>query len=812
MTIYNCLRQITLLLLCIAPLYANSTLVGATLAQKRAELEGQISEDDEALKRTIKTMNQELHKHKEELLQLSVETHEQYKKMIAEKPDSESASQLLSEKIPAIENLRVQIAIQEKNWKELSKGLATQEDEALWHQPDTTIGQLVIDYGSQDHVYLMPPEISSLKVNISSQLTVPRASWNEMIDLILASYGIGTKQLNTFVRQLFFLRLNQSGPATICDKREELLVMPIDRRVCFVITPPPTELRRIYQFLEKFVPQEQMTFQTIGSNIVMIGLVKEVLELHKIYDFLSSPKQAHRYKLVTLQKAQSEEIVQILHSLFDSDGGLGGVGEGKLPFISGDSASGFRVIALKHPAQSLFLLGRADQIEKASQIITDIESRINEAQEKTLYWYPCKHSEAEDLAKVLSQVYVKMVTAPSAFNGDKAKDFFRKMRDSKPQPKPQMDEGNVPPLIVAPPMVEPTDPSKRRPFDAQDNFIVDPKTNSIVMVVEAVLLDKMKELIKLLDVPKKMVQIDVLLFEKKITGRNNFGLNLLRLGEAASHKNRSELFWNHGKKRKSDHKGILFFAISRLSSSHMPSYDIAFNFLMAQEDLQINANPSVMTVNQTPAKIALVEEISLNTGVVEIDSTKTAHLKDSFTRAQYGITIQITPTIHAKADGLEEPNEKKFITLSTDITFDTTGGRHHNRPDVTRRNIKNEVRIADGETVILGGLRRKVSTEDQESIPFLGELPGIGKLFSTTSLTDHSTEMFIFITPRIVPDAGEEYRAMRTQELLKRPGDLPEFLEEIELAKRDSKRLLFEKSLRMLFGRADAFNLSSRKS
>lgn len=825
MTTYNlesCVKKCLLLLsFCIALFASSSQIHAASLSEKRAALAGRPFEgDDESLRATIKAMNHDLAEKKALLLKLTTETHALYEETRKEQKDEEATTNLLTnllaEKLHLIEQARNEIKAQEGKWKDLSKDLLEEEDEGLWHQPDTTIGQLVIDYGSLDHVYLMPPEIGGLKVHISSQLTVPRASWNEMLELILASYGIGVKQLNTFVRQLFFLRLNQSAPATICDKREELLVMPLEARVCYVITPPPTELRRVYQFLEKFVPQEQMTFQMIGSNIVMVGLVKEILELHKVYDFLSSPKQTHEYKLVTLQKAQSEEIAQILHSLFEGDAmrSFGEGGDKHAPFFPGDTNSGFRVITLKHPAQSLFLLGRRDQIEKAVQIISDIESRINEAQEKTVYWYPCKHSEAEELAKVLSQVYAKMVSAPSAFTGQKAKDFFKKAQDTKTPPKPNNeDNGYTPPLVVPRDMVEPSDFSKKRSVEIHDNFIVDPKTNSIVIVVEAALLEKLKELLKLLDVAKKMVQLDVLLVEKKITDHSNFGMNLLRLGHAASHKHRTSLAWNEGKKKKEHHKGILHYSISRLKSTHLPAYDLAFNFLLTQENVQINANPSVVTINQTPAKIAVVEEISLNTGVVEIDTTKAAHLKDSYTRAQYGTTIQITPTIHSKAEGLDETNERKYITLATEIKFDTTDGRGKNssRPDITTRFVKNEVRIADGETVILGGLRRKVSSDDRESIPFLGELPGVGKLFGTSSLSDNSTEMFIFITPRIVPDAGDEYRAMRLQELLKRPGDLPEFLEEIELAKRDTKRLLFERSLRMLFGKADAFNVSSRK-
>jgi general secretion pathway protein D len=354
------------------------------------------------------------------------------------------------------------------------------------------------------------------------------------------------------------------------------------------------------------------------------------------------------------------------------------------------------------------------------------------------------------------------------------------------------------------------------------------------MVVEASVLPKLRELIKKLDVPKKMVQIDVLLFEKRVSDNNTFGLNLLRMGQAASDKHVRSLTWNHGKhhkhkKRKHhgdhdrddhddredreegspDQKGILQFLISRHAHGIIPAYDLAYNFLLAQEDISINANPTVTTVNQTPAKIAIVEQISVNTGVVEIDTTKATRLKDSYSREEYGIIISITPTIHAKTEDDDEPNAPKFIHLSTDLVFDTTRPSKDNRPDVTRRNIKNEVRVADGETVILGGLRRKIASDNAEMVPFLGELPGVGKLFGITSMEDSSTEMFIFLTPRIVPDKSDDFRKMRQETIMVRPGDVPEFLQELEAARKKEKRKLFENSIKLLLGRPDNSFLGS---
>ncbi len=719
-----------------------------------------------------------------------------------------------------ISSLQKELRALEQEWKDVAIEESDDEIEGLWHQPDSTIGQLVIDYSSGDAVFVMPPDIAGFKIHLSSRLSVPRASWNEMLDVILANFGIGIKSLTPFVKQLYFLRLNQSGLRCITDDRKMLDALPLEDRIAFVCSPPSGELRRILQFLEKFAPQEQLSVQMVGGHLALIGQVREVKDLMKVYDFIASPKRAQEYRIITLKRADSEEVAKILTCIFEGEmtrAGDGGAGNTPPPsmLLPQDASFGFRVIPLKYPASSLFFIGKHEQIEKACSIVQDLEVSIGEVQEKTIHWYACRHSEAEELAKVLSQVYCKMmgVTAQAPLKGISSgpkPDALSTM-----QAKIQAREHAEDSLIVDSSPVAMSTEKSSGSQGISENFIVDPKTNSIIMVVENYVYPNLKELLQKLDVPKRMVQIDVLLFEKKVSDSSSMGLSRLKMGDAASGRKRDGLLWTdvshetakrkqkHHKKENKDHKesigGILEFFISRGRSGVFPAYDLAYQFLLTQEDIQINANPTVTTVNQTPAKIAVVDQISINTGAVEFDKD---HVKDSYSRAEYGITIQITPTVHSKIDE-ENNDEPKFVTLTTDIIFDSTRPDKHERPDVTRRNIKNEVRVQDGETVILGGLRRKLSSGQEQMIPFLGELPGLGKLFSMSSLSDSNTEMFIFLTPRILPDDHEQWKEVRRKELARRPGDTPEFLDEVLEARRAKKEMLMSKSIRMLIGKPD---------
>jgi general secretion pathway protein D len=792
-----------------ALLGASTVLSGMSFSEKREQLTQQEKGGDETELRAIQDA---LQQKKEELNAHYVHLHELLlpQNAVNQTPSEEQLIKA-AEFRKNIIDVQKQINALEKEWKDIAGSEANDDFEGLWHQPDTTIGQLVIDYNPGDVVYIMPPDIAALKIHVSSRLSVPRAAWKEMLEVILSSCGVGIKPLTPFLKQLYVLRVNQSGLYSITDDRLVLNDLPPDEKIAFVCSPPTGDLRRVYQFLEKFAPQEQVIVQLVGGHLLIVGLVREVKDLMKVYDFVASPKCSQEYRIVSLQRADSEEMAKILTSIFEGD--ISKASESPLNdksnvFVPTEASFGFRVIALKYPASSLFFLGKHEQIERACQIIKEVEVSIGEVQEKTIQLYPCKHSEAEELAKVLSQVYVKLMGL-SGQNVPRGKKSVGKPSELQlMKTKIEARERAQDALIVDSTPVSLATKKTNEGDIASENFIVDQKTNSIIMVVEAYIWPKLKELLHKLDIPKRMVQIDVLLFEKKIGDSSSIGLSNLKMADAASKKTREGLTWQategskkKGKKKSSggDSTGILEFFLSRKRNGWLPAYDLAYQFLLSQEDIQINANPSITTVNQTQAKIAVVDQISINTGAVEFDRD---HFKDSYSRAEYGITIQITPTIHAKIDE-EGTSEPKYITLATDIIFDSARSDKNDRPNVTRRNVKNEVCIRDGETAILGGLRRKESTGTQHIIPFLGELPGIGKLFASSQLSDLNTEMFIFLTPKILSDDRDEWKEARLKELVKRPGDLPEFMKEVQEARGAQEHMLMEKSLRMLIGKPD---------
>ncbi len=688
----------------------------------------------------------------------------------------QSAYRDLLKEIQTITNA---IHLVQEQWREVALGSLEQDSYGLWHQPETTVGQLIIDYGSQDYVYMIPPEIAEKKLTISSHMPIPRESWGAMLEMILAQSGVGIQQLNPYLRRLFLIEHGGIALKFLTNRPEDLNLIPGDALVGYLLSTGAFDPTQTLQFLERFSSQSTMQMDVIGHDIVIIASAQQVKEVLKVYDFVRSKKRGREYKMLALRKIDVKDAQEMIYALFFNSSvkekGKKGV------------RSTLQILPLKS-LKALFICGSKEEIKRATDVLEDLESQVEDSHEKVVHWYNCKHTEAEDLADVLAQVYALM--SQSKFDTGEGGDSVRSdPSDTQSQ------------MVVSPGMVSMNEKKGQKQKVRKDNFIVDVKTGAIIMVVEKESLGSLKRVIQKIDIPKKMVRIDILLFEKRVIDSNRFGLNLLKLGADASGITKTGLSFQ-GVSSGGKSKGILDFSLARPKRGIMPAYELAYNFLISQEDIQVNANPSIVTVNQTPAAIDLVDEISINTGVVEISAgNNDLFAKNAFERKQYGIHINITPTVHAAVG--EGDDLSQFITLKTDIVFDTTKSDKDNRPQVFRRHINNEVRIADGQTVILGGLRQKDLKDTSESVPFLGEIPGFGKFFSNTEMTDTSTEMFILLTPRVIHDSVNDLDALKQADLTKRPGDYPEFLERLQEAKEHERSRLFESGIKMLFGRLE---------
>lgn len=684
-----------------------------------------------------------------------------------------------------VQSLKKEIQSLEEKWKAQRIEDVKDEEAVYWDQGDTTIADLVMEYGSSDYLYIIPKEVGSIKVTLQSQIPLPYEAWDDMIQLILSQNGVGVEKINTFCKQLYIMKNNIGQVEVIATEKDQLLGIADTSRVFYLFSPPPEKLKSCQLFLERFSDPKQTQIHAIGSKISIIAPCQTVSKLVDLYTAVVEQEDGRKIETHSLTKLSVQEGEKILQEFF-----LESVGKGHATFFKSQS-QGLKVMPLERES-SLILMGPSRMIDRARSILDEVENKLKDPDEMTIFWYTCKHSDPEDLAGVLEQVYNSLIQTP--FGGENSEKKEEKKTNLEVKCNNDRCYKKEPPFTpvnpVTPPKVSPSVYDKKEE-PSYGNFIVDSKTGSILMVVRLNQLDRLKQVLERLDVPKKMVHIDVLLVERRIQDHRKAGVNILKIGSAASNTRQSAISFDTN--LKAMNRGLLEFIMSRPKGDY-PAFDLTYQFLLTQEDLQVNSNPSVTAINNTPALIALVDQISINNGAVPIDTPAGGvAVEKSYTRAEYGITINLTPVIH-QAQG-----EKGFVTLQTNITFDTPGMSLDDRPPVARRHIQNEVRIADGETVVIGGLRQKSLENKREKVPFLGDIPGFGKLFGMNNQDERNTEMIFFITPHIIQDPIEDLRCVRRMQVMRRPGDIPEFLEELKLAKDKEKTMLLEKSMSLLW-------------
>lgn len=184
------------------------------------------------------------------------------------------------------------------------------------------------------------------------------------------------------------------------------------------------------------------------------------------------------------------------------------------------------------------------------------------------------------------------------------------------------------------------------------------------------------------------------------------------------------------------------------------------NYLIENRKARVLANPKIMITNGQESIIDLtqdyVEKVTseyLTSSVTGTGTTGTA--QRNYTIADdLGIKVTLTPFI--SPEGYVTLNIKpEYSTVAEKVT---TAGEVTGQPDLaatllSRRDLDlKNVRIKDGETLVIGGLIQETEQKTVQKIPFLGDLPLVGPLFRSTSTSKGKNELVIMITPKILND------------------------------------------------------------
>jgi type IV pilus assembly protein PilQ len=160
--------------------------------------------------------------------------------------------------------------------------------------------------------------------------------------------------------------------------------------------------------------------------------------------------------------------------------------------------------------------------------------------------------------------------------------------------------------------------------------------------------------------------------------------------------------------------------------------DLELSALESDGKAEIVSQPRVVTADRQTASIKSGQEIPYQ------EASSSGATSTSFKEAV--LSLEVTPQI--------TPDDK--IIMDLEVNQDSRGEDTPSGPAINTNSVTTQVLVANGETIVLGGIFESTNTETTTKTPFLGDIPYLGRLFKRTQTTELRSELLIFITPKII--------------------------------------------------------------
>ena len=144
------------------------------------------------------------------------------------------------------------------------------------------------------------------------------------------------------------------------------------------------------------------------------------------------------------------------------------------------------------------------------------------------------------------------------------------------------------------------------------------------------------------------------------------------------------------------------------------------------------SNPKVFTLDNQLATVTQGEEIPYQT---TSDGTTSTSFKEA------ALKLEVTPSIIGDGN----------VLLTIKVNNDTPNrAAASDEPPINKMEIVTKLLVADGDIVVIGGIKKNVQTNNKSQLPGVGNMPVIGNLFKGKSNSDNLDELLVFIAPRIL--------------------------------------------------------------
>lgn len=376
---------------------------------------------------------------------------------------------------------------------------------------------------------------------------------------------------------------------------------------------------------------------------------------------------------------------------------------------------------------SIILVGKAENNNRVIKYVKQLDIKGESITQK-MYVVRLKNSNVEEMEKIMSKLISQM----------------NNMTPSKP-----LKKGEKPKKAMV---------------------VSDVERNALVILATAEQMKNIRDTVRRIDIPKvqvyvkaKIVEVDSSLAEQvglkygfeggAITSSGLFTLAANLGAPSLSMSSALQGFLNTTSYNGNDANGNPIYSTDQAFSFDSGADKIfalgaSLDFLQRNGAAHLLSEPSILCTNNKEASVYVGQTMSILTQGQQ-STSGVSNIVNNYSREDIGLTLKVKPRL----------SSNNQVTLEVEVEIedlDPSSEQIADRPTTTKRTVKTNAIVKNGETIILGGLIKRVGGKGKTRVPFLSEIPVLGEvLFTHHADVEREQNVVVYLTPYIVRKSGD---------------------------------------------------------
>lgn len=562
------------------------------------------------------------------------------------------------------------------------------------------------------------------KVTVISPTRVSEEDAYKVFESVLEVYGFAAVPSGSVIKIVPSVQARSKNIATL---RANELPSGDDKVVTQIIALKHANADEVKNMLTPLVSKTSVLVAHVKSGILIAtDYGSNISRLLDIIRSVDVPPDTEEMVSIPLRNASAENVAKALSQLFVAG-----------PAQRGERPEQVKIIPFER-TNTLIVFASKASVARVREVVQKLDADVprNEGNLRVIY---LQHANAEEMVKVLmnlpgdEKVGSKNTTAPS---------------------------GKTSGAPAAP------------AISKEIKIVADKETNALIITGPREEYEVVEDIIKKLDIPRRMVYLEALIMEVKVTKNFSIGVQWADReghvqggfsGNATSSYNALDGLAT-GSLPPGFTLGVMDKGIT-IGDVTFPNLGAVVNAYKSDDDVNVIATPQILTTDNKKATIKVGENVPYVTS-----KNTTSGTQQDYTNYEYkdvATSLTITPQVNQAEIVRLEIGVEVIKLKDTEAT--TT-------PSTFTRTADTTVVVHNEETVVIGGMIGQDTTTGDYKVPVLGDIPVLGWLFKSHGNKQEKTNLYIFITPHIVENPAEladlyHKKRANMEELHKVPGD-----------------------------------------